>query len=126
MLQHQLDLASSDVQLSVVDSLLITYYPGLALAAVYDPSIGGRKPLAAPTPVAFPSKPSPEQVQPFTFILYGASHVADMSKAATCVCLGTDVSPAMPDRGLGNERRLPLECSAVAGVRAQPFKLIAR
>lgn len=64
MLQHQLDLASPDVQLSVVDGLLITHYPGLALAAVYDPSIGGRKPLAAPTPVAFPSKPSPEQVWP--------------------------------------------------------------
>ncbi|KAK9841661.1 hypothetical protein WJX74_009708 [Apatococcus lobatus] len=56
MLQHQLDLAGPDVQLSVVDGLLIIHYPGLALSAVFDPSISGRKPLAPPTPLTSPSE----------------------------------------------------------------------
>ena len=124
MLQHQLDLASPDVQLSVVDSLLITYYPGLALAGVYDPSNGGRKPLAAPTPVAFPSKACPEQVWVLASLLYGVSHVAVSAISPLAICPQHICFCKMCQTGaLGFKSYLPLECSATASFIAQSLKL---
>ena len=45
VLQHQLELASPTVCLSVVDNLLIAHYSSLSRSSVFDPSIGVRKAL---------------------------------------------------------------------------------
>ena len=60
MLQYQLDLASSAVQLSVVDNLLITHYPLLAQTAVFDPGIGSRRALIHPQPLSCQPEPTEE------------------------------------------------------------------
>ncbi len=63
MLQHQLDLASSEVQLSVVDNLLVTHYPLLAQTAVYDLIIGSRQGLIQPQPLTILRDASHEVLQ---------------------------------------------------------------
>ena len=61
MLQHQLDLASPAVHLSIVDNLLVAHYPALAQSAVFDPSVGGRQQLVPLQPLVC-CKPAPQQV----------------------------------------------------------------
>lgn len=58
MLQHQLDFASSAVQMSVVEDLLVAHYPLLAQTAVYDPSIGSRQALSPPQPLSICQGPA--------------------------------------------------------------------